>query len=397
MISDRPELQPPALLIYLATATAMLATSAMSPVLPAIQSAFGVSDARIGLVMSAFTFAVAVSVPVLGWLADRFGRRPVLGGSLLLFGLAGLGSYIAPDFRVFLATRALQGVGFAGSLPLVAAIVSDMFEGSAEIGAQGYRVTAVNLGGFLFPVVTGALVVVGWNAPFLLFGMAIPVALAVFRWLPEPSADTEKPEGNYASAVLTAARRPLVAAAVTVGSIRFFTLYALYAYLPLLIVQRGLASGQVGVVIGAISALKMSVATQSRRSTAVGPPRLVLVATLALSLVTIATFATATSFPAFLVIAVVLGAIEGVTAPLQKTVLTRYSPANVRAGVVSFNAAAQNFAKTVGPIAFGIALGWVDLPTAFVSLGALGSAVTAALLLGVFALGAPEEAPGETA
>lgn len=396
-MDNRPELQPPALLIYLATAMAMLATAAMSPVLPAIQTSFGVSDARIGLVMSAFTVAVAVSVPIVGWLADRIGRRPVLGGSLLVFGIGGLGTYVAPDFTTILVMRALQGIGFAGTIPLVVTLVSDMFEGPTEIGAQGYRVTAVNLGGFLFPVATGALVAIAWNVPFLLFGMAIPVAFAVFRWLPEPTDEAEQPEGNYAGAVLAAARRPLVAAAVAVGSLRFFMLYALYAYLPLLIVERGLAPGQVGVVVGAIAAVKMLVATQSRRTLAAGEPRLVVIITLLVSLLTVGVFAAVTSFLGFVAVAIVLGIVEGMTAPLQKTVLTRYSPANVRAGIVSFNAAAQNVAKTLGPITFGLALAWVDLPTTFLLLGVGGAGITGVLLLTVFVLGAPAEATSETA
>jgi predicted MFS family arabinose efflux permease len=388
---ERPELGTAALLLYAGSATAMLASSAMSPVLPAIQGTFGVSDARIGLVMSAFTLSVALSVPVVGWLADRLGRRPVLGGSLVLFGLSGLGTFFAPDFTTVLALRALQGVGFGGILPLAVAVIGDLFDGSAEVGAQGYRVTAVNLGGFLFPVATGALVAVAWNVPFLLFAMAFPVALAVFAWLPEPTEDTERPEGNYARAVLTAARRPIVAIAVAIGTLRFFTLYALYAYLPLLITGQGLSAGQVGVVIGVISALKMLVATQSRRSLAVGPPRVTLGIALVASLVAVAAFSLADTFLTFALVAGTLGAIEGITAPLQKTVLTRYAPVNVRAGVVSANASAQNLGKTAGPIAVGLAVTVVSIPAAMVGLGIGGAVVAVALLGATLAIGAPAE------
>lgn len=387
MTSNRPELQPPALLIYLASGVVMLGTSAMSPVLPALQSTFSVTDSQIGLVMSTFTFAVAVTVPILGWLADRVGRRPVLGGSLLLFGVAGVATAVAPDFRTVLALRALQGVGFGGSLPLVVAIVGDMFDGSAEVGAQGFRVTAVNVGGFLFPVLTGLLVAIAWNVPFLLFATAIPVGIAVLYWLPEPAATIDRPDGNYVRAVLIAARRPLVAIAVAVGTLRFFTLYALYAYLPLLIVARNLDAGQVGLVVGTISATKLVVATQARRSLAVGPPRVTFVVSLLTSLVVVGAFAAATSFPAFLLIAGALGAVEGISAPMQKTVLTRYAPANVRAGVVSFNAAAQNLGKTVGPVAVGLAVATVDLPSVFLGLSVAGTALSAGLLVVVLSLG----------
>jgi MFS family permease len=382
-------------LIYLASGMAMLGTSAMSPVLPAVQSTFSVSDAGIGLVMSVFTFSVAVTVPILGWLADRVGRRPVLGGSLLLFGLAGVATFFAVDFRSLLALRALQGVGFGGTLPLVVAIVSDMFDGSAEVGAQGFRVTAVNLGGFVFPVLTGLVVAVAWNVPFLLFALAIPVAAAVLYWLPEPNVTSEKPEGNYARAVLHAARQPLVAIAVAVGAVRFFTLYALYAYLPLLIVARDLGAGQVGIVIGAISAVKMLVATQARRSVSVSPPRVTFVVALLASLAVIGAFAAATTFAAFVAVAGALGAIEGVSAPMQKTVLTRYAPPNLRGGVVSLNATAQNLAKTVGPIVLGAVVAFADAPTAFLWLGGAGVAVAVTLLAAV--LGVGERKPPEPA
>lgn len=386
-LRDRAELSSPALLVYLGSGVAMLGTSAMSPVLPALQTTFGVSDARIGLVMSVFTFSVAVTVPVLGWLADRVGRRPVLGGSLLLFGLAGIATYAAPDFRTVLALRAIQGMGFAGTLPLVVAIVSDMFDGSAEVGAQGFRVTAVNLGGFVFPVLAGLAVAVAWNVPFLLFAIAVPVGLMVLYWLPEPTETIERPEGNYLRAVLLAARRPLVAVAVGVGTLRFFTLYALYAYLPLLIVARDLGAGQVGIVIGAISATKMIVATQTRRSLAISPPRVTFVVAVFVSLIVVGLFAAATTFAAFVLIAGTLGAVEGVSAPMQKTVLTRYAPQNVRGGIVSFNAAAQNLGKTAGPIVLGVAVAATDTPTAFLGLGAGGLVVAALLLIAVLVIG----------
>lgn len=389
---ERTELSSPALLLYLGSGVAMLGTSAMSPVLPALQSTFGVSDARIGLVMSVFTFSVAVTVPILGWLADRVGRRPVLSGSLLLFGVAGLATFFAPDFRSVLALRAVQGVGFAGTVPLVVAIVSDMFDGSAEVGAQGFRVTAVNLGGFVFPVLTGIVVAIAWNVPFLLFAIAIPVGLAVLYWLPEPTETVDRPEGSYLHAVLLAARQPLVAVAVAVGTLRFFTLYALYAYLPLLIVARDLGAGQVGLVIGAISAVKMLVATQTRRSLAVSPPRVTFVVALFVSLLVVGAFAAATTFVAFLIVAGALGAVEGVSAPMQKTVLTRYAPQNVRGGIVSLNAAAQNLGKTVGPLVLGVAVATTDAPTAFLGLGA-GGVVIAALLLGAVLVIGEQEPP----
>ena len=396
MLSDRPELGPVALLLYAASGIVILGTAAMSPVLPAIRADLGLTESQVGLVMSAFTLPVVFAVPVLGWLADWIGRRPVLTGGLLLFGLSGMAVYFVAEFRHVLALRVLQGVGFSAVLPLIVAIIGDLFEGGDEVGAQGLRVTSINLGGFLFPVATGALAEVAWNVPFLLFGAAIPAGLAVLRWLPEPARGTDRPE-RYVRAVLAAVRSPPVAVAVGVGFVRFFTLYGLYAFLPLIAVERGLTAGQAGAVVGAISGGKLVVATQARRSLLLGSPRITVVVALLFGGVAVAGLALPATFPAFLGVAAAFGAIEGISAPLQKTVLTRFAARNVRAGVVSFNAAVQNAGKTIAPVAVGAVVSAWALPAAFPAVGT-GTALAAVGLFAVlYAADVPEPAEGEAA
>lgn len=381
MFPDRAELGPVALLLYTASAIVMLGTAAMSPVLPAMQTGLDLTESEVGLVMTFFTLPVVFAVPVLGWLADRIGRRPILTGGLFLFGVSGMAVYFVTDFWLVLGLRVLQGVGFSGVLPLIVAVVGDLFQGPEEVGAQGLRVTAVNLGGFLFPVVTGVLAGIAWNVPFLLFGLAIPAGLAMIRWMPEPAGETDRPK-RYVRAVLAAARSPPVVVAVGVGFVRFFTLYGLYAFLPLLAVDRGLTGGQAGVIVGAISGAKMIVATQARRSLAFGAPRVTVVVAMLAGGVAVAGFAASTTFLSFLAVATAFGVVEGVSAPLQKSVLTRYASRNVRAGVVSFNAAVQNVGKTIAPVALGVVVAVWTLPAAFPLLG-VGVVLGATGLLGV--------------
>ena len=383
--STRAELSPLALLAYATSAIAMLGSAAISPILPVMVTELGVSEVEIGLMMTLFTLPVVFAVPVQGWLADHVGRRPVLAGNLFLFGASGVAVFFVSDFAVILGLRALQGVGFSGIVPLVVALLGDMYEGAEEVGAQGWRVTFVNLGAFAFPIVVGYLAAVAWNLPFLLFAAAVPAGLAVLRYFPDVGATYTPPE-RYVRAVATAAWNPSIAAAFVVGFARFFSLYALYTFLPLLIVERGLQAAQVGLVVGAINGAKMLVATQSRRTLSVGSPRTTMVVAFLASAVAVAGFFLADGFAAFLVVAAAFGACEGVTAPLQKTVLTRHAAAQVRAGVVSFNAVLQNVGKTLGPLVLGLVVSGVSLAAVFLALGVVGVVAGALVSVGLFGL-----------
>jgi MFS family permease len=59
---------------------------------------FGASSATIGLIMSAFTAPAVVMTPVIGVIADRFGRRPVILSGLVLFGTAGTAITLTTTF-----------------------------------------------------------------------------------------------------------------------------------------------------------------------------------------------------------------------------------------------------------------------------------------------------------
>lgn len=375
----RPEHSPVALLVYIASAIAMLGTAAMSPVLPVMMTSFGLSEAEASLMMTVFTLPVVFFVPIVGWIADRRGRRPVLGMSLLLFGAAGTAIYFVDSFRIVLGLRVLQGIGFSGIIPLVVVIIGDLFQDADEVGGQGLRVTFVNIGAALFPVATGFLAEISWNTPFLLFAIAIPAGVVVIGWLPETAASDRVP-ARYSRAILRALRDRLVVASLLVGPLRFFLLYGLYTFLPVLVVRHELTIAQAGLVIGAINVAKLVVASQSRRTLRLGPsPRTMALGMLA-STGLLALFVFADSFGAFLVVAAAFGTADGVTAPLQKSVLTQNTAPSIRAGMISFNAVLQNIAKTVAPVSMGLVIGVIGIESVFVAVSFLAGVVAVGVL-----------------
>src|SRR5262249_37526896 len=62
-------------------------------------------------------------------LSDRFGRRPVLLGGMILYSIASLLAIAAPSFELLLLARALQGVGTSATRVIATSIVRDCYAG----------------------------------------------------------------------------------------------------------------------------------------------------------------------------------------------------------------------------------------------------------------------------
>ena len=69
-------------LIFFTLTNDRLARSFVIPILPYIVASYNISGLTIGFIISGYTITSIVAAPIAGYLSDRFGRRPVLVGSL---------------------------------------------------------------------------------------------------------------------------------------------------------------------------------------------------------------------------------------------------------------------------------------------------------------------------
>jgi len=107
-----------------------LAMDMMLPALPNIRAAFAIADPNHPqLVLSIFLIGFGVGQFLMGPLSDRFGRRPVLLGGMILYGVASLLAIAAPSFELLLLARALQGFGTSATRVIVTSIVRDCYAG----------------------------------------------------------------------------------------------------------------------------------------------------------------------------------------------------------------------------------------------------------------------------
>lgn len=342
--------------ILLGSVVSPMGASLVSPLLDSLLPVYGVSEARIGLVMAAFTAPAIVAIPLVGMVSDRVGRKPVLTAGLALFGAAGLALAFTDDFRVAVALRLVQGVGFTGIAPVLIAATGDLFSGEREATAQGLRFTTVGLSLALFPLLSGVLVAVAWQYPFTLFALGLPAALVVHLRFEESAADPAASEGGLdVRRLATLVRRRRVALVLLGRTVPSFLWFGFLTYNSIVVVR--LLDGTPGVAgaLVALASVASSVGgTQVGRLTAAFDTRRapLLVGTAAAG-VGLAGVALAPSLPVAGAGAAVVGAGFGVVLTLYRSTISTVAPADLRGSLVSLGESAGRIGSTVAPILMG--------------------------------------------
>ena len=105
--------RPLSLLVGLAFFMEQLDSTIIAPAIPDIARQYGVTPLSLNLTMTIYLLCSVAFIPTSGFLAARWGTRPVFRGALLLFVLSSLLCAAAPDLATLAAARALQGVAAA--------------------------------------------------------------------------------------------------------------------------------------------------------------------------------------------------------------------------------------------------------------------------------------------
>ena len=157
----------PLFLFVLAIITLLLPLSLhlFFPALPSVMADFSTSDAVVNLTVSVPLFVMAFMSLVYGFLSDRYGRRPVLLSSIVLFVAGSIVSTIAQDIWVLIAGRLLQAAGGGGGVVLARVIARDVFGADRLVKVLAYLTMAYAIGPMVSAPLGGALVDwAGWRA-----------------------------------------------------------------------------------------------------------------------------------------------------------------------------------------------------------------------------------------
>ena len=359
-------------LVYASSLMVIMGTNLVQQVLPAMTGPLGVTDAQIGLVIAVYTAPAIVLAPLLGVAADRYGRRPLLIGGLILFGVSGAAVAFAPGFNWVLALRAVQGIGFSAVIPLTIVLIGDLLEGRREVSGQGLKVFIDRVGELVLPPLGGALALIGWRWPFVCYVVAIPLGLLVILWMPETRGTASFSAARYFRDVARVVRNPRLLLAFAAGFLRFFLDYAFFTYLPLFLVRNhGMSTAGAGLLRSFHALGAMVTSSQAGRlAGAWDKGKLVLGAFLA-SGVALLAVAVAPDTKTMVPVLLLYGVANGVISPMQKSLLTQNAPLEVRGGIISLDRLSQQIAKTAGVTGIGLLLGVAEISTLFWVMGLL--------------------------
>lgn len=333
-----------------------MGVSTIAPALPLMAQAFDVSPDQIGLLITFFTLPGIFITPILGLLADKYGRKIVLVPSLFLFGIAGAACAFAVSFEQLLFFRVLQGMGSASLGALNLTLLGDIYSGNDRATAMGYNGSVLSIGTAAYPAVGGALAIAGWFYPFFLALFAIPVGLFVlFSLKPMEDNDGMKMTDIFGK-VLSALKSKKVLPLFVSIFLTFIMLYGGYiTFFTILLDEKfSQSSLWIGIILSGSSFVTAYTASQLGKLT------------LRFSEVKLIRTASVLYFFIFLFIpfvdniwwfalpVMVFGVAQGINIPSILNLLTGYASKEYRAAFLSVNWMVMRVGQAAGPYVLGL-------------------------------------------
>lgn len=380
--------------VLASTLLAPLGVPLVAPALPVVRDAFALTDAQASLLVSAYFLIGIVVSPFIGVLADRIGRKRVLVPALVVFSLAGLAGYLAPDYLTLLVLRAVQGTAAAALFVTTVTIIGDLFEGARRNAVLGANIAVLSLGAAVFPILGGALAAVAWNTPFLAYALGLPVALFALWALEDTPSDHREPSDEhgrptdearlgYLRGVLRALTPAMGGLLATAFITEFLLFGALVTALPFMLTATyALTPLYVGLIITAVEVGAFLAAGTSGRLARTFRNGQLLGLGFVCYGIGLAGVYLATS-PAFVALAVlVFGLGWGISMPAIDAAVSDRVTRDFRAGLLGLRNSTTFLGRATGPIAFAAAAtvsGYRPL-MAVAAAGVLGAAVVMLVL-----------------
>ena len=187
--------RPSLALLVAVTMTGTVALHIFIPALPGVGRELGASPATVQLTITLYLAGLAVGQLVYGPLSDRFGRRPVLIGSLCLYLAGFLLAIPATAIGALIGARVLQSLGACGALVLGRAMVRDVSTSEDAAKKLAILITCLTLTPTLAPGFGGLIDAwLGWRAIFVVLAVVVGTLLAiVLLTLPETNLSRTDP------------------------------------------------------------------------------------------------------------------------------------------------------------------------------------------------------------
>lgn len=174
------------LLCFLIVATDGFDTAAIGFVAPALTAEWGIQKLALGPVLSAALVGLAVGALGSGPLADRYGRKRVLVGSVLIYGALTVACAFASSVGVLTVLRFLTGIGLGAAMPNATTLLSEYVPARRRALLVNVMFCGFTLGASAGGFVAAAMIpAYGWRSVFLAGGLMPVVLVFALIALPE--------------------------------------------------------------------------------------------------------------------------------------------------------------------------------------------------------------------
>lgn len=365
--------RPPIWFLYSVTSVGILANTMITPNIPDVLAEFDRSDAAAGLLVASGALPGVLLAPIIGVLADRFGRKRVLLPCLLLFGCGALLASLAPSYTILIAGRLLQGAGGAGLINLALVLIGDNWDGLDRTRLIGRNSAVLTAALAVLPLLSGAIAeATSWRVSVAVGLLALPVAVTGVFLLPDSRPSSTASIGRQLRGALDAARQPVLLFVFAAGFLLFVVIFGvLLTALPVHLEERfDLGPGARGLVLSltAVGAIVMSFNLGRIRE--VVPLRPLLVASSVFIVAAALGLALAPILALVVVATVLYGFGDGIVIPALQDVASTIPAADQRASVMAAWVVAIRLGQTVGPI--GAALIFAEWSTSIAMIVGAG-------------------------
>jgi MFS family permease len=237
----------------------------LSIVAPALQQQLGISNAAMGLTLSAFFWSYAIAQPAAGWVAQRFAPRTVLAVATGLWSLATFACGLATGLSMLFVFRMLLGLAESVIFPTNARIFAE----HALEHERGRCNSAMSIGHSMGPTVgtlIGAMVLIayGWRAVFFVLGAVSLLWLVPWLARRDPSLEAKAAKEHRPASYREILRQRSLWGACVAQFCYSYPFYLVLTWLPLYLVNsQHLSLGSMAGVTAALYALQAAAAVIS--------------------------------------------------------------------------------------------------------------------------------------
>lgn len=161
--------------VLFGTFTVILNNSMLNPTLPTFMEMFNVDAVSVSWILTIYMVATGMTMPLTGFLGDRYGKKRTYIIGLIIFMFGSLGSALSPTLALIIFFRAIQGMAGGLMMPIAMALIFEAFPRDERGLAVGIYGVAAMIAPAIGPTI-GGIIIEFFTWPYL-FLFNIPFAL----------------------------------------------------------------------------------------------------------------------------------------------------------------------------------------------------------------------------